>query len=82
MSEEIEQEAAPAEATLTPDSTTTEQDDWRSSLSEDLQKNPNLEKYSSVESLAKAYINASSMLGRDKLTVPKATKSGVISTTK
>ena len=72
MSEEIEQEAAPAEATLTPDSTTTEQDDWRSSLSEDLQKNPNLEKYSSVESLAKAYINASSMLGRDKLDIPKS----------
>jgi len=72
MSEEIEQEDASSEATLTPETPSTTQENWRSALPEELQSNPNLEKYSSVESLAKAYINASSMLGRDKLNMPKS----------
>jgi hypothetical protein len=45
---------------------------WRDSLPEDIRDNPNIQKYSSVESLAKAYVNASSMLGRDKLVMPKS----------
>jgi hypothetical protein len=66
MSEEAVQEEAPAEAPAEMSS-----DDWRASLPDDLRDNPTLEKYSSVESLAKGYINASSMLGQDKLVMPK-----------
>tara|TARA_R100000700_G_C3163833_1_gene139315 strand:- start:805 stop:1662 length:858 start_codon:yes stop_codon:yes gene_type:complete len=46
--------------------------DWRSTLPEDLRNNATLSKYSSVESLAKGYLNASSMLGKDKLIKPNS----------
>tara|TARA_R110000765_G_scaffold51611_1_gene104090 strand:+ start:245 stop:1102 length:858 start_codon:yes stop_codon:yes gene_type:complete len=59
------------EATPTTTSETTEAD-WRSSLPEELRSNATLEKYTSVESLAKGYLNASSMLGKDKLIKPNS----------
>jgi|TARA_R110000822_G_scaffold97150_2_gene220744 hypothetical protein len=43
---------------------------WQDALSEDLRGNANLEKYTSVDSLAKGYINATSMLGKDKVLKP------------
>lgn len=64
MSEEVE---APEEAP-----TPAAEPSWRDELPEDLRNNPTLDKYSSVESLAKGYINASSMLGQDKLVMPKS----------
>tara|TARA_R110002126_G_scaffold75281_5_gene187787 strand:+ start:816 stop:1646 length:831 start_codon:yes stop_codon:yes gene_type:complete len=45
---------------------------WRASLPEDLRENAALQKYTTVESLAKGYVNASSMLGRDKLVMPNS----------
>ena len=45
---------------------------WRDNLPEDLRGHTGLEKYSTVESLAKGYINASSMLGKDKLVMPQS----------
>ena len=50
----------------------TEESSWRTSLPEELRDNASLQKYSTVESLAKGYVNASSMLGRDKLVMPNS----------
>tara|TARA_R100001377_G_scaffold83427_2_gene64943 strand:- start:1188 stop:2045 length:858 start_codon:yes stop_codon:yes gene_type:complete len=60
-----------SEATPAATSETAEAD-WRSSLPEELKNNATLETYTSVESLAKAYLNASSMLGKDKLFKPNS----------
>jgi len=68
MSEEAVQEEAPE----APAPVEAVNDDWKAGLPEDLRDNPNLGKFSSVESLAKSYINASSMLGQDKLVMPKS----------
>jgi len=44
---------------------------WRESLSEDLRNNEDLGKFTTIEGLAKSYINASQMIGRDKFVIPK-----------
>jgi len=50
--------------------TTPSNDDWRSSLSDDLRENPTLNNFKDVESLAAAHVNLKSHLGRDKITKP------------
>lgn len=45
-------------------------EDWKGGLPEELRDHPSLKKYSSVENLAKGYINASSLLGKDKVVKP------------
>lgn len=45
-------------------------EDWKGGLSEELRDHPSLKKYSTIENLAKGYINASSLLGKDKLVKP------------
>ena len=45
--------------------------DWRTSLPEDLREHPSLRKYSSIDQLAKGYVHAESMIGRDKVPLPK-----------
>ena len=44
--------------------------DWRSTLPKELQDNETLKKYSSVSDLAGAYVNASKLIGGDKLPIP------------
>ena len=44
---------------------------WRDSLPEDLKANNSLSKFETIEGLAKSYTNLESMLGRDKIPVPK-----------
>ena len=44
--------------------------DWRTSLPKDMQENVSLKKYTSVEALAGAYINAQKLIGGDKIPVP------------
>lgn len=68
--EEVQEPAAPAPSMGTVDQT--EESSWRTSLPEELRDNASLQKYSTVESLAKGYVNASSMLGRDKLVMPNS----------
>ena len=48
----------------------TEDDSWRAQLSDELREHSTLEPIQSVENLAKAYVNASSMIGRDKVALP------------
>ncbi len=44
---------------------------WRDNLGAGLSDNPSLEKFSDVASLAKSYLNAEKMIGRDKIPMPQ-----------
>lgn len=46
--------------------------DWRSLLPEDIRADPGLQKYTSIESLAKGYLNAQRMIGYEKVPIPKS----------
>jgi|TARA_R110000824_G_scaffold10044_2_gene44531 hypothetical protein len=50
--------------------TETSNDDWRSSLSEDIKDDPSFSKFKDVNSLAASYVNLQSHLGRDKIAKP------------
>ena len=65
MSEEV-QVAESAE----PAAQSEEISDFRASLPEDLREHSALQPIQDVENLAKAYVNASSMIGRDKVVIP------------
>jgi len=54
----VEEAEAPSEA------------DWKASLPEDIRENTALHPIQDVPNLAKAYINASSMIGKDKVVIP------------
>lgn len=45
--------------------------DWRSALPEELRNDPTLQNFSSVDTLAKSYVNARKMIGKDTLAVPE-----------
>ena len=62
--QETKQEAT----TSTTQSTT--QSTWKDSISEEYRKDPNIEKFTEIAALAKSYINATKMIGQDKLAVP------------
>ena len=58
----------------TPISSTTEQPkvatSWKEAISEEFRTNPNIEKFTEIDALAKSYINATKMIGQDKVAVP------------
>ena len=62
--QETKQEAT----TSTTQSTT--QSTWKDSISEEYRKDPNIEKFTEIDALAKSYINATKMIGQDKVAVP------------
>ena len=68
MSEEqvtaAEQQSQPSEQTETVEVS------WRDSLPEDIRDNSSLSKFTDVSTLAKSYINAEQMIGKDKFTIP------------
>ena len=80
-SEQITQETVPVE-TATPTETTTTPTttaapiapatppSWKDSISEDFRNDPNIEKFTEIDALAKSYINATKMIGQDKLVIP------------
>ena len=43
---------------------------WRDTLSEDLRNNDSLSKFTDINALAKSYVNAESMIGKDKIVLP------------
>lgn len=45
---------------------------WRDSLPDNLRQNPTLNKFSSVEALANAHVNAVGMIGKDKVVLPQS----------
>lgn len=46
------------------------QEDWKESLPEDLREHTALAPIQDIDNLAKAYVNASAMIGRDKIPIP------------
>jgi len=82
-SEQITQEAVPVEQATTesviPTATPTTvsggdtpapQTSWKDSISEDFRNDPSIEKFTEIDALAKSYINATKMIGQDKLVIP------------
>jgi len=79
-SEQITQETVPVETTttetVTPPTTeikteaTTSTSSWKDSISEEYRADPNIEKFTEIDALAKSYINATKMIGQDKVAIP------------
>ena len=84
-SEQITQETVPVEQTTTeaqPQATQATvakadtpapqptQSTWKDSISEVYRNDPNIEKFTEIDALAKSYINATRMIGQDKMIVP------------
>ena len=83
-SEQITQETVPVEQTTTeaqPATTTPvakadtpapqpTQSTWKESISETYRNDPNIEKFTEIDALAKSYLNATRMIGQDKMNVP------------
>jgi hypothetical protein len=84
-SEQITQETVPVEQTTTeaqPQATQSTvakadtpapqptQSTWKDSISEVYRSDPNIEKFTEIDALAKSYINATRMIGQDKMVVP------------
>ena len=64
------------ETTATANTTTTQSTQpvsWKTSISEEYRTNPNIEKFTEIDALAKSYINAVSMIGTDKIPLPGKT---------
>ena len=43
---------------------------WKDSISEEFRQDPNIAKFTEIDALAKSYINATRMIGQDKVVVP------------
>jgi hypothetical protein len=85
-SEQITQETVPVEKTTTAqteetptatpkavrgaDTPAPHQSTWKDSISEEFRKDPNIEKFTEIDALAKSYINATKMIGQDKIAIP------------
>jgi succinate dehydrogenase/fumarate reductase flavoprotein subunit len=46
-------------------------DNWKDFVSEDLRSSDSLSKFTNLDALAKSYINAESMIGKDKIVMPE-----------
>ena len=74
--EQITQETVPVETTTTetvqPTTTPAAQPtlSWKDSISEDYRNDPSIEKFTEIDALAKSYINATKMIGQDKIVIP------------
>ena len=43
---------------------------WKEAISKEFRNDPNIEKFTEIDALAKSYINATQMIGKDKVAVP------------
>ena len=68
--EQITQETVPVEQTTTEAQPQPTQSTWKESISEVYRNDPNIEKFTEIDALAKSYINATRMIGQDKMIVP------------
>lgn len=62
---------APVENIETENVTAGEPQQWYSSLSEEYRNHPSIQKFSDANGLAKSYLSLESLMGRDKVPVPK-----------
>ena len=84
--EQITQETVPVAETTNPTTETPTQEpakqetqieqaptvakSWKEAIPEELRNDPNISKFTELESLAKSYVNATRMIGQDKVAVP------------
>jgi|TARA_R110000851_G_scaffold2262_1_gene8776 hypothetical protein len=75
--EQITQETVPVDQATTetveqtPATAPAEQSSsWKNSISEEFRKDPSIEKFTEIDALAKSYINATRMIGQDKIVIP------------
>ena len=69
-SETTESENGQSDDTTTTETTTTTAPSWRDSLDAELKDTASLANFTDINALAKSYVNATSMLGKDKIVVP------------
>ncbi len=63
---------APAEVTTqTADNAQPTNENWYSTLSEEYRNHPSIQKFNDANGLAKSYLNLESMMGQEKIPVPK-----------
>lgn len=60
-----------AEENQTPETAGGEEQHWYSSLSDEYRNHPSIQKFSDANGLAKSYLGLESLMGRDKIPVPK-----------
>ena len=82
--EQITQETVPVEtatpteavqpiatpSTVAKAETPAPQSTWKDSISEEFRSDPSIEKFTEIDALAKSYINATKMIGQDKIVIP------------
>jgi hypothetical protein len=82
--EQITQETVPVEtatpteavqpiatpSTVSGGDTPAPQVSWKNTISEQFRNDPSIEKFTEIDALAKSYINATKMIGQDKLVIP------------
>jgi len=54
----------------TTDNTVQTARSWKETISEEFRNDPNISKFTEIDALAKSYINATKMIGSDKIAVP------------
>ena len=76
-SEQITQTDVPVEETTQTTTDTpqvnqqpTVSNSWKETISEEFRNDPNISKFTEIDALAKSYINATRMIGQDKVAVP------------
>lgn len=77
-SEQITQNDVPVEETTqtttdtpqTIEQPSTVAKSWKETISEEFRNDPNISKFTEIDALAKSYINATRMIGQDKVAVP------------
>ena len=61
---------AKSDTTVSSTTQSTTQSTWKDSISEVYRNDPNIEKFTEIDALAKSYINATRMIGQDKVVIP------------
>jgi len=61
---------APVQETQIEQAVPTVAKSWKEAIPEDLRNDPNISKFTELEALAKSYVNATRMIGQDKVAVP------------
>ena len=61
---------APTQETQIEQAVPTVAKSWKEAIPEDLRNDPNISKFTELEALAKSYVNATRMIGQDKVAVP------------
>tara|TARA_S200002703_G_scaffold14163_1_gene12212 strand:+ start:72 stop:935 length:864 start_codon:yes stop_codon:yes gene_type:complete len=61
---------APKQETQIEQAVPTVAKSWKEAIPEDLRNDPNISKFTELEALAKSYVNATRMIGQDKVAVP------------